>query len=330
MKKRYLLFLLMMISCSLQTPTRPATSTAPAIPTQTIQPTAQPGTDQNPFILALAPTPNPSPEMLDAGDQLAALLGKATGARFASVVIASEKDLVRAFEISNADVGILSPVAYTLAYNDRQVRAALASTRNNELFYGAQFITRSKENYDLYYDPGRNLNTIDDPFKALSQFKDKKPCWSDTASPSGYVVPLGLLNQNKITVRDGAFLEGQTTVVRAIYSGGICDFGATYVDARTNPALEADYPDVMNKVEVVWQIPKVIPYEVIVVSARMPADIERSLLRAFVDIMTDPETRPLVQTAFGADELQIVQDAVYADFRKYLEASQLDLAVLLK
>ncbi len=332
MKKLFPFLLLLLISCSLPSSAPQATATPAQIPTPTptLQPTAQPGSDQNPFILALAPTTNPSAEMLEAGNQLAALLEKATGVRFRSVVSSSEKDIIKAFEIGNADVGILSPIAYTIAYNNQDVRAALASTRNAELFYGAQFITRTKDNFTSYYDPIRNENTTFDPFEALNQLKDKKPCWSDAASPSGYVIPLGLLNQAKIKLRDGAFVEGQTTVVRAIYAGGICDFGATYIDARTNPALESEYPDVFRQVEIIWQTPKVIPYEVIVVSSRMPADIERSLLRAFVDIMTNPETRPLVQTALGADELQIVQDAIYADFRKYLESSELDLSELIK
>ena len=70
---------------------------------------------------------------------------------------------------------------------------------------------------------------------ALAQFADKKPCWSDETSASGYVIPLGYLNANQIVTKPAAFVQGHPTVVRSLYATGICDFGATYVDARKFP-----------------------------------------------------------------------------------------------
>jgi ABC-type phosphate/phosphonate transport system substrate-binding protein len=125
-------------------------------------------------------------------------------------------------------------------------------------------------------------------------------------------------------------VEGQPTVVRAVYSGGICDFGATYIDARDHPSLEAGYSDVMEKVEVAWRVPKVIPYNVIVLSKNVPADVERSLLRAFVDLMTNEEGKALLQKIYGMDELQIVQDSVYKDFLEYVRTSGVNLEQLVK
>ena len=57
------------------------------------------------------------------------------------------------------------------------------------------------------------------------------------------MVPLGLLNDAHIEIRPPAFLAGHVAVVRAIEAAGICDFGATYIDARTYPGLEDQYPD---------------------------------------------------------------------------------------
>ena len=54
------------------TPTLPPTET-PA-PTQTPLPTAEPGTEQNPLILALGPSPTPSEDMVSAGNVIAAFL----------------------------------------------------------------------------------------------------------------------------------------------------------------------------------------------------------------------------------------------------------------
>jgi len=48
--------------------------------------------------------------------------------------------------------------------------------------------------------------------------------------------------------------------VHAFYAQGACDFGATYIDARTYPGLEDSFPDVLTKVIVVWRTPNIIPY----------------------------------------------------------------------
>lgn len=144
------------------------------------------------------------------------------------------------------------------------------------------------------------------------------------------MVPLGALKQAGVQTANPAFVEGQGTVVRAIYSKGICDFGATYVDARDLPILEQDYPDVKEKVVVIWRIPAIIPYEQIVVAARLNPQVKQSLLRAFIDIMGTDEGRALIQTVYGIDTFQPADETQYRDFSDFLKASGLDVNSLLK
>jgi len=334
MKRFLLLFFLGLFACTLpavgiSTPAPTSTPLAVSTPTVTPQPTLPPGSVKNPLLLALAPSTRPADDVITAANGLAAKLEALTGYHFVAVAPPSEAGLVKLLNAGNVNIAALSPLAYLAAYNNNGARAALASTKKGEAFYGAQFIARASDNYDVFFDPIRAQNIADAP-EALRQFKDKKPCWSDAASSSGYVIPLGVLNQAEVQTRPGAFVEGQPTVVRAVYAGGICDFGATYIDARENPTLEADYPDVKDRVDIIWRIPAIIPYDLIVFSANVTPDVERSLLRAFVDIMTTPDGRALVQKIYGMDELQIVQDAVYEDFRSYVKDSGLNLNELMK
>jgi len=333
-KQFLLLFFWGLFACTLPVvgiSTPAPTSTPPIIvaPTSTPPPKPPLGSDKNPLLLSLTPSARPADDVINAANELAARLETLTGYHVVPVAPVSEAGLVKLLETGNANIAALSPLAYVTVYNNNGARAELASTKNKESFYGAQFIARTSDNYKVFFDPIRAENTADAP-EALSQFRDKKPCWSDAASSSGYVIPLGVLNQAKVQTRPGAFVEGQPTVVRAIYSGGICDFGATYIDARENPALETDYPDVKDRVDVIWRIPAIIPYNLIVFSANVTPDIERSLLRAFVDIMNKPEDKALVQKVYGMDELQIVQDAVYDNFRSYVKDSGVDLTELVK
>jgi ABC-type phosphate/phosphonate transport system substrate-binding protein len=280
------------------------------------------------LILALAANPRPTTAVIDAGDVLAAYLEERTGYRIVTVIPVSEADLVDALTKGNAHIASLTPYAFVLARENNSVTALLAQVRNGEMFYGAQIIINREGEFAAYFDEARGENTAD-PVTALSQFEDKKPCWSDEVSPSGYVAPLGLLNQAQVTTRAGAFLEGQPNVVRGVYADDICDFGATFVDARENPVLEADYPDVMNKVIVAWRIPKIIPYENISMSASLPFEMRRIIQRALIDFMTTPEGKAAMQTVYGFDEMSPVEDAAYEEFIAYATASGLDLSTLL-
>jgi phosphonate transport system substrate-binding protein len=334
MKKFLPVIIIAMLGCSIPirvtfgTPTAIPASTATPVPTAAPPATAEPGSDKNPLILALSPSPRPSQAMIEAGNALAAQLEALTGYRIVAIAPASEADLMDSFGKNNAHIAALSPFAYLLAHENGGVTAALASVRDGQAFYGAQFIVNRESEFRSYYDETRGENTAQAD-EALAQFKDKKPCWSDPASPSGYVVPLGLLNQAEVPIRSGAFLEGQPSVVRAVYADDICDFGATYIDARNSPALESDYPDVMDKVIVVWRVPPVIPYENISFASSLPLEMRRVLLRAFVDLMLTPEGRAAMQTVYGVEALQVTEDGSYIEFSNIVQASNLDLEELI-
>lgn len=311
------------------TPTATPTLTPTLPPTQAPLSTPEPGTEQNPLILALAPTPRPTEAVIAAGDILAAYLEERTGYSIVTVIPASEEALVDALVKGNAHIASLSPYAFVLAYDNNSVSALLARVRNGEVFYGAQIIINRESEFTSYFDEARGENITDD-ITILKQFADKKPCWSDESSPSGYVVPLGLLNQAQVKPRAGAFLEGQPNVVRGVYVDDICDFGATFVDARISPILEADYPDVMDRVIVAWRIPEIIPYENISMSSNLPFEMRRGIQRALIDFMTTPEGKATMQTIYGFDEMQPVEDIAYAEFIKYVNASGLDLLDLIE
>jgi len=143
-------------------------------------------------------------------------------------------------------------------------------------------------------------------------------------------VPLGLLNQAGVQIRSEAFLAGQPSVVRAVYADDICDFGATYIDARDSPALEADYGDVMDRVIVIWRIPNIIPYENISMANSLPIEMRRVIQRAFIDLMLTSDGKAAMLAVYSMDELQVVEDAAYADFASYVKSSKLGLLSLSK
>ncbi|MEB2334145.1 MAG: PhnD/SsuA/transferrin family substrate-binding protein [Anaerolineaceae bacterium] len=299
------------------------TEPSPASP-----PTAELGTDENPLILALQPSADATE--IESANFIAAQLLERTGYTVVAVIPDSESALVNDFAIGNAHIALLSPYGYLLAHKQGFAKAAFALMRDGNAFYGAQFLARRDAGFLSYFDPASATNTNDDARAALRQFNGKKPCWTDRTSISGYVVPLGYLNANNVISQPAAFVEGHPTVVRSLYAGGICDFGATYIDARKFPSLEDQFPDLMERVIVIWRMPAIIPYETLALSSNMPAPMRNLFAKTILVLMQVDRGRAALETAYGIKELMQVNDAFYDEFRRYVEASNLDLAELIK
>ena len=321
---------------SLTEPTLTATSTPVTIavtPTDTALPalaTAELGLAENPIILALPPSPNGnSQEQIDAAKVIASQFTERTGYAVVTVIPESYLALVEALEKGNAHMVLLEPLAYELAYQRDLVHAAYAILRDGEGKYGAQFLATRRGGFTAHFDEGLGENLDEAPL-ALAQFAGKKPCWTDETSPSGYVIPLGYLNENQIITKPAAFVEGHPTVVRSLYASGICDFGATYIDARKFPSLEDEFPDLLEQVIVVWQIPPIIPHEVLAFSTKMPPGT-RELFTSFIPAIMQTEAgKAAFQTVYDIEELQAVNDGYYEEFHFYVSASGLDLTTIVK
>ena len=319
---------------SLTEPTLTATSTPILIdvtPTDTALPalaTAELGLAENPIILALPPGAN-SQEQIDAAKVIASQFTERTGYTVVTVIPESYLALVDALEKGNAHIVLLEPLAYELAYQRDLVHAAYAVLREDEGKYGAQFLATRKGGFTSHFDEGIGENLDEAPL-ALAQFAGKKPCWTDETSPSGYVIPLGYLNENQIVTKPAAFVEGHPTVVRSLYASGICDFGATYIDARKFPSLEDEFPDLVEQVIVVWQIPPIIPHEVLAFSTKMPPGM-RELFASFIPAIMQTEAgKTAFQTTYEIEELEAVNDGYYEEFHFYVNASGLDLTTIVK
>ena len=286
------------------------------------------GTIENPLILALPPGSSTNADRIDAGKAFAEQLSEVTGYTFVVVAPDSYSNLVEAMGRGNAHVAVLPAYPYALAYEKGYANAAFASLKLGKKAYGAQFITRKDAGFKSYIDAQTGENTAD-AVTALSQFRDKKPCWSDETSPSGYVIPSGILAFHNISIFPPAFVQGQPTVVRAIYLGGICDFGASYIDARKFPTQLDEYPDTLERVRVIWYVPPIIPYETFTIAHNLPPEIVLAISDAMFRISGMQTGRQVLGQAFGIEDWERITDDFYAEFRSYLDASGVDLASIL-
>jgi phosphonate transport system substrate-binding protein len=319
------------------TPTEAPKPTEAPQPTEAPKPTEVPptpvpelGTADNPLIMALAPSAT-TQELQTGGEAIAAKLSEMTGYTIKTVVPTNYAAMIEAMGAGQAHIGWLAPTQYIVAHGKGYADVALATIRFGSDHYGFQFVANAEAGFTSYYDPATGKSTADAK-TALAQFADKKPCWTDPLSSSGYVLPFGLLKANDIKVKAGAFVQGHPTVIKSVYlspKGEICDFGATFIDARSN--VVNDFPDVNDKVVIIWVSEPFIPNDNVSFASNVPAEIREKLTQALLDLAGTEEGRALLKSGgYSIEGLKPVDDTFYDEYRLYLEASGIDPTTLFK
>ncbi len=330
---------LILSACGGATPTAAPTTAPTAVPPTAVPPTAVPptevpptevpfGSPDKPIIMALAPSAT-SDELIASGNAIADLLSAETGLTVKAVVPTNYKAMIEAMCSGNSQIGWLPPFGYLVAHqtmtkdkDGKDVPCADVSfitLRNGLDHYATQFVARAADGFTA----GTDLS-------ALKQFEGKKPCWTDPFSASGYVIPASLVAQEGIKIKTAAFVQGHPTVVRAVYAGGICDFGATYVDARTNSAIQTDLPDVNDKVIVVYQTENIIPNDTVGFAYDLPAELRATLAAALDKISKTEDGAAAMKKLYSIDGLKATDDTFFDEFRVLLAASGIDIASLVR
>jgi phosphonate transport system substrate-binding protein len=319
---------LVLAACAPATPaaTEPPMTEPPAPePTATEPPAPELGTPENPLIMGLAPSAT-SQELQAGGEAIAAKLTEMTGYSIKVTVPANYAALVEAMGSEQAHIGWLPPFTYLIAREQGYADVSLATIRFGSDHYSSQIIANAAAGYTSYYDAATGANTADAK-TALAQFDGKKPCWTDPLSSSGYVIPLGIFKDAGVSIKAGAWVQGHSTVVKSIYlspKGEICDFGATFAPT---PDISKDFPDVNEKVVVIWMSEPIIPNDNVSFAPNVPAEIREKIVAALLEMAGTEEGKALLKNGgYDIQGLTAIDDTFYDEFRTYLQASGLDLA----
>lgn len=292
-------------------------------------PLGQPG---NPLVLGVVTNSGENLELLDYSREFVGQLSQLTGYRMDAIEVNSTTDLLNGMQVGAIHMAWMHPFTYILASRRDYARVVLVSKHFGVYAYGMQFLANTNSQVTSYFDTSLNQNTADDA-EALSQFFDLRPCWVDPLSASGYVVPSGYLARNQVTGPPALFMQSHTAVIRALYVGGICDFGATYAiygDPRTAETLQEDIPDVMQKVVVIWRSDEVIPNLNFSLQSDVPNEMVEKITTTLMDYVLDPGGLEMVNLATGyeIDDFQQVDDTFYDPLRELLEFSRVNLRTL--
>jgi phosphonate transport system substrate-binding protein len=324
---------LMLSSCFPSLPSPDATIT-PIVPTATETPTPMPtstlppfGEAGNPVRLAVV-SEEFDQEQLDAAINLADRLAQLTGYAIQAEMFSSYQEIIDGLRDQKIQIAFLPPLTYLLAQRRNQARVALLANNFGVYQYGTQFLARSDSPFSIYYDPQSNQSTAEADI-ALRQFEAHRPCLTEPISISGYILPTGLLSQYQVATAPAVVTQSHTSVIRALYAGGLCDFGATFAytgDARTASSL-SDLAEVDDEIVVVWQSEAVIPNTNISFHPHLAEEISLVITDAFLEIASTEAGLATMTSAvnYEIQALKIVDESIYDPLRGIVRQAQTDL-----
>ena len=319
------------------TPTSAAITATPLsldTPEPTSTATPEPlGSPSNPIIIGYIADTAGSKAIAASADKIAQALGSSTGFSFSSQYFSTYDDMLTALDDGSLQVAFLPPGTYLAARDQGLVDVLLVTNHFGRFAYGTQFLAQVSSGFTPYFNPLTNQNTTD-VGSALAQFAGKRPCLTEAGSLSGYWLPLGLLASERVPIQPAVITQSQTAVIRSLYVQQICDFGATFAlsgDPRTASAIMESFPDVLDKVVVIWRSDAVIPSINISVSVDIPNQIRQPLSDALISLVKTADGKALLTNAlvYDVEDLKAVNDDYYNPLRNYLQAGGADIQTLI-
>jgi phosphonate transport system substrate-binding protein len=270
------------------------------------------GTADNPIVMSFVPSGD-TQEIIASGDEIATMVSDKTGLVISANVGTDFAAVREAMGADKAQIGWLNTFNYVLAHEKYGVDVALVTVRFGTTTYKGQIIVRA-----------------DSGITTLADLKGKVMCWVDPNSTSGYIIPRIYLKANGIDP-DTDFSKqveagSHNNVVIQVYNGD-CDAGATFVDARSS--VEADFPDVMEKV-VVLATTGDIPNDGVDFVKDFPADMRDQIVTALLDIASTDEGKNALNTLYSIEGLQKADDSFYDGFRADLSKAGINIEDLAK
>ena len=237
------------------------------------------------LVMAFVPS-GEAQTILESGNRIAHLLEVATGYKFESFVATSYAGVIEAMGAGRADIGWLNTFSYVIAHQKYGVEVRLVTVRFGLPYYRSEIITQA--------GPG---------ITALADLRGKRFAFVDPASTSGYLFPLAGLKKagfNPDTFfGQTVFAGSHPNVVLAVYQGR-ADAGAVFEDARG--VIQKNFPDVMEKVKVIWKSDN-IPNDTVSFRRDLPSDVVDKVTKALLRFSETPAGLEALKSLYGIEAL---------------------------
>lgn len=268
------------------------------------------GTPENPLVFVFTPS-GVQEEVVAGMEAVTDLLEAATGYTIEPQLVNSYNAAVEALCNGQSHISHLGSFPYLIAHDKCGIEPGGVFLRFGSDTYGTQLIARA-----------------DSGFTGLEDLSGTKPCWNDPLSASGYVIPLGILGEAGVldSLQEPLMVGSHASVVSSLYEGGICDFGATWIDARGT--IEEEHPDVKEVVSIVYTSEDFIPNDMFVFHPDLDPTIREALLAAMIALPETEEGKAAYDQLYQIEGVVARDDSFFDQFRVTLNASGLDIESL--
>jgi len=273
------------------------------------------GTEENPIIFVAVPS-GEQDRVLAGFEKVTDIVYDETGLVIQPFVAASYTAAIESLcaEEPQAHMGALATFSYILAAEKGCADVALVSTRYGAAFYNGQFL--------VHADSG--LETLED-------LAGTDMCRPYPLSTSGDIIPGIMLKAVGVDVNEMNQIidTGSHEATAVAVLNGDCDWGATYIDARSR--VEDEYADTIMDETVVIAVEPDIPNDGIQFHPDFPADVRAKLVTAFLGMVDTEEGLAALDEAYQWGGLEEHDDTFYDQFRQILDAggvSAADIAAL--
>lgn len=316
------------VTATLTIPSYDSTATTTPTPIPTATPIPAPlGEPDNPVVLGMVYTNQEVQE--PAAVQFLQYLADQTGLVYQISLFENTFDMLAAMDTGNVTFAFMQPLTYIYAHQNEVATVKMITRSFGVTAFGTQLLVKSDSGFTTYFDEENEKNLTDSP-GAVTQFSGKRPCFIDETSVSGTIVPMGLLAEAGVVFSDPVYMLSNTSVIRALYIGGICDFGATYAissDPRTSTSQLEDLPDVMEKIQVVWRSDAIIPTLNFSFANKSNPEVTSKiveLIKEYAKLETGPQALSDM-TGYQLEGVEDASDSLYTRLTQLVTASGIDL-----
>lgn len=291
------------------------------------------GSPDNPILIGII-NKTQQAEQTDALAQLASQLSGALQLSFEGKIYSDYISLELDLQKGDLHFAWLETPEYLLATQKGLVSSLLGVNSLGVSAYGIQYLAHRDSNLTEYFDVGSNTATSS-PEHALQQFAGMRPCLTNDHSLAGYWVPLAYLAQSNIEWLEPIQTQSYNANLRALYIQGICGFTSTYAisaDPRSSSAVIIDFPDVIEKLPIIWISPAIIPNRALAASTQVDLALQTRVSEFLLDYSRNDSGKLVLSTALQYEVSALVgqNDSAFQALRDLLSLTDVHLLDLVQ
>jgi phosphonate transport system substrate-binding protein len=257
------------------------------------------------LVMAFVPSQQAQAVLVSA-KPIADYVAKEVGVPITAQVPTSYAAVTEGMTSGNVDIAWVGPLDYVIGHDKNGAEPVTKSVRKGVAGYNAFIISRK----------GSGINGIKD-------LKGHSFAFGDPVSASSNLYPKYWMKQNGIDpdkdLSRAVNISNQTAIATAVCNGTV-DAGAIYDDARTNAGADTACPGIMDKTQVIFTTPHLIPGDPQIVRHQMNAAQKKKVDDAMVKLGTDPSMAQYLKALFSIEKTVPAADSDYDEIRSIVKA----------